>query len=78
MQSLAHELAAGTGLGGRDRRASSGSERARVNVTRAIRSAIARIADQSPALGQHMVTTVRTGTFCSYVPDVRVPLIWQL
>jgi hypothetical protein len=77
-QFLARELAAATGLGGRDRRAASGSERARVNVTRAVRSALARIALHSPALGDHLQATVRTGTFCSYVPDPRVPFTWQL
>jgi hypothetical protein len=66
------------GLGGRDRRAASSAERARVNVTRAIRAALGRIAEHSPALGRHLEATVRTGTFCSYVPDPRLPLTWQL
>jgi tetratricopeptide (TPR) repeat protein len=42
---LVRELARAVGLGGRDRRASSASERARAAVTRAVRQAIARIGD---------------------------------
>ena len=38
---LARELSRAVGLGGRDRRAASNSERARVSVTRAVRQAIA-------------------------------------
>jgi tetratricopeptide (TPR) repeat protein len=75
---LAHELAAATGLGGRDRKVASASERARVNVTRAIKAALARIAEHSPSLSRHLEATVRTGTFCSYSPDPRIPSTWQL
>lgn len=78
MEFLAHELAAAVGLRGRDRRAPSDAERARVNVTKAIRAALARIAEHSPALGRHLESTIRTGTFCSYVPDPRLPAIWQV
>jgi hypothetical protein len=75
---LTDELAAAVGLGGRDRKAASSAERARLSVTRAIRSALARIAEQSPALGRHFEATIRTGTFCSYNPDPRVPMVWEV
>ena len=75
---LAHELSAAVGLGGRDRKAASDSERARVNVTRAIRAAVDRIAEHSPALGKHFEATIRTGTFCAYTPDPRMPASWRL
>lgn len=78
MEFIADELAAAVGLGGRDRNAASAAERARVSVTRAIRSAIGRIADHIPALGRHLERTVRTGTYCSYNPDPRVPMSWQI
>ena len=45
----------------------------RVSVTRAIRAALARIAEQSPTLGSHFDATIRTGTYCSYHPDPRAP-----
>jgi CheY-like chemotaxis protein len=75
---LAHELAAAVGLGGRDRKAASDSERARINVTRAIKAVLDRIAEHSPDLAEHFEATLRTGTFCSYVPDPSSPLRWDL
>jgi hypothetical protein len=78
MDFLLRELAAATGLGGRSRRVGSDAERARVNVTRAIRSAMARISTGDEVLGQHFEQTVRTGTFCVYEPDRRAPVQWDL
>ena len=74
---LVHELSAAIGLGGRDRNAASPSERARVSVTRAIRATMGRIAEQSPSLDAHLAATIHTGTFCSYTPDPRAPIIWR-
>jgi tetratricopeptide (TPR) repeat protein len=70
---LIRELARGIGLGGRDRRAASVSERARSGVTRAIRQGIARIGEHNPELGEHLNRAVRTGTYCAYVPDPGAP-----
>jgi CheY-like chemotaxis protein/uncharacterized membrane protein len=75
---LAHELASAVGLGGHDRKVGSDAERARINVTRAIKAVLDRIAEHSPALAGHFEATLRTGTFCSYVPDPRSPLRWEL
>jgi len=77
-EALIHELAAAVGLGNRDRpSATSSAERARVSVTRAIRGAMDRLRDYSPSLGAHLEATIRTGTFCAYVPDPRAPIEWQ-
>ncbi len=65
---IAEQLARAVGLGGRSRVAASATERARVNVQRRLRDAVARIAEQDPALGRHLEWAVRTGTFCSYRP----------
>ena len=73
---LVRELARAYGLGGRGRRAASPSERARAGVTRAVRQAIARIGDHHPQLGGHLSRTIRTGTYCAYVPDPRAPARW--
>jgi tetratricopeptide (TPR) repeat protein len=73
---LVRELARAFGLGGRDRRAASASERARVGVTRAVRQAIARIDEHHPQLGEHLSRTIRTGTYCAYFPDPRAPAGW--
>jgi tetratricopeptide (TPR) repeat protein len=75
---LVRELSSAVGLGGRSRRTGSASERARAGVTRAIRQGIARIAEHHPELGVHLDRTIRTGTFCAYVPDPRIPTEWSL
>jgi tetratricopeptide (TPR) repeat protein len=73
---LMRELARAVGLGGRNRRAASASERARSGVTRAVRQAIARIGEHHPQLGEHLDHAVRTGTYCAYVPDPDAPMAW--
>jgi tetratricopeptide (TPR) repeat protein len=78
MDFIAHELSAAVGLGGRDRRVASAAERARVNVTRALRREIRRIAEEDAGLGRELETTVRTGTFCAYEPDPRRPVAWAV
>jgi tetratricopeptide (TPR) repeat protein len=75
---LARELARAVGLGGRDRRLGSNAERARASVTLAMRRAIGRIRAAHPALGAHLERTIRTGTFCVYLPDPRVPADWRM
>jgi hypothetical protein len=77
LEILTRELARATGLGGRSRRAGSAAERARLNVTRSISSAIKKIAAASPALGEHLAAAVRTGLFCVYSPDPRRPIDWD-
>ena len=75
---LVRELSRAVGLGGRGRRAGDASERARAAVTRAVRQAMARIGEQLPELGEHLDRTIRTGTYCSYLPDPRAPADWDL
>ncbi len=74
---LIQELAGATGLGGRARKAGAPAERARVNITRAVKAALVRIREHSAALGGHLASTIRTGAFCSYTPDPRLPSSWQ-
>ena len=78
MDFLVKELSGAEGLGGRARRAGSTTEKARINVTRAIRSAIRRLAEHDTELGRHLESTVRTGTFCSYNPDPLLRVTWHL
>ena len=66
---LVDQLAQAVGLGGRDRRAVSVSERARVNVTRAIRSAIRRIGEADRDAGHYLDSTVVTGAYCVFDPQ---------
>ena len=77
LEFLTDELARAVGLGGRDRRAASHAERARLNATRAIRTAMANLDRANPALGRHLSSTIRTGRYCSYTPDPRVPITWE-
>jgi non-specific serine/threonine protein kinase len=77
IDALTDQLAAAVGLGGRDRRAVSAADRVRVNVTKAIRSAIRRIAEHDVQLAQHLDRSVRTGTFCSYAPDAAAEVHWR-
>ena len=53
-------------------------ERARHRVNGAVRSAIDRIADSHPALGDHLRARVRVGATSSYVPDARAPVTWDV
>jgi hypothetical protein len=75
---LLDELRRATGLGGRLRMAGSDVERARTSVTRSIRYALERLALQHARLGEHLRSTIRTGTHCTYVPDPEASIGWQL
>ena len=75
---LTRELSRAVGLGNRARRAGSVGERARLNVTRAIKAAEETLARLNPSLGRYLRTTIRTGTFCVYRPDPRRLVAWTL
>ena len=70
LDALVGQLAQAFGLGGRSRKAASAAERARLNVTRALRSATARIIDALPEAGGALDRSIRTGMYCVYEPDV--------
>jgi hypothetical protein len=78
IDALTAELARAAGLGGRDRRQPSPVERARVSVTKAIRTAIKAVDKHHPALAQHLADAVRTGRLCSYAPPGEAPPQWLL
>jgi tetratricopeptide (TPR) repeat protein len=77
IEALTHELSRAVGLGGRNRRAASASERARQSITKTIKAVLERIAQSDGKLGDLFVRCVRTGTFCSYVPDPNFPIAWE-
>ncbi|HEV7652595.1 MAG TPA: AAA family ATPase [Actinophytocola sp.] len=72
---IAH-LTAAYGLGGRPRRAGDPAERARATATWRIRDAIGRVERAHPALGRHLRASIRTGTYCCYLPEE--PRAWVL
>ncbi|HYF28143.1 MAG TPA: hypothetical protein VD931_20530, partial [Baekduia sp.] len=78
LQQIADAVTGATGLGGRARRTGSPAERARVNVTRAIKAVLKRVAEHDELLGRELTATVRTGTFCLYEPDPRRPVTWEV
>jgi hypothetical protein len=73
---LLRELRGAFGLGGRARDVAPEAERARVNVTRTLRTAIERIADAAPAAAAHLRASVRTGASCRYDPAPGGPDRW--
>ena len=78
MEAISEQLAAGVGLGGRDRVAASDAERARSAVGHSIKLSIKKIADRVPALADHFGARIRTGAFCVYIPDQTRPIAWTL
>jgi hypothetical protein len=77
LQGIAEHLASAIGLGGRDRKASSDSERARSAVTKCIKRAIGAIGEAIPSLGHHLAARIKTGYFCSYNPHPQRPVAWK-
>jgi hypothetical protein len=82
---LAAAIDGATPSGQRDGRRSAAAERdaaqaerARINVTRALRATLTRIAGYAPGLGDELALSVRTGTYCVYAPDPRSPLRWTV
>jgi hypothetical protein len=61
IDALTSELSRAVGLGGRDRRAGSASERARQSVTKTIKSVLERIAQSDAAVGEVFSRCIRTG-----------------
>ena len=62
------QLSSAAGFGGRTRAFPDQPERARVAVGKAIRRALARIAESDAVIGEHLRQTVHTGARCSYWP----------
>ena len=74
---MTSELSRAVGLGGRNRRAASASERARQSISKTIKSVQERIAQSDAALGDIFLRCIKTGTFCSYQPDPDFPIAWE-
>ena len=73
---LIRELAAATGLGGRDRRLGDETERARKTVSARVRDALSKIERVHPELATHLRSALHMGTVCSYTPDE--PTTWKV
>ena len=77
IEALTRELSRAVGLGGRNRRAMSASERARQSISKTIKSVIDRIAQSDAKLADIFARCIRTGNFCSYQPDPDFPIAWE-
>jgi hypothetical protein len=77
IEALTRELSRAVGLGGRNRRAASASERARQTVTKTIKAVLDRIAQGDAQLGDFFARCIKTGNFCSYQPDPEFPIAWE-
>jgi hypothetical protein len=73
---LVHELAAAAGLGRRDRKLGDEAERARKTVSARVRDALAKIGPVHPELADHLRSSLRMGTRCSYSPAE--PVTWTM
>lgn len=76
LDAIAHQLSSAYGLGGRPRTQADPAERARKAVSKCLRTTIARIEGDHPALGRHLDASVRTGRYCSYQPPE--PVAWSV
>jgi hypothetical protein len=77
LDQLVGQLAAAFGLGGRQRIAGSAAEKARLNVTRAIRAAIGKVMAALPEAGAALDRGVRTGLYCCYQPSSDENVRWE-
>ncbi|SRR5579875_281329 len=78
IEALARQLAQAVGIFGRDRPSGSAAERARLNVTRAVRAAVQKIAERNAALGELLAASIKTGAFCAYLPNPQTRVEWRL
>ena len=78
VEALMGELRRAVGLGGRDRPSASSVEKARINVARSVRRAIAAVGTALPALGAHLEVSIVTGRSCRYAPEPATALRWTV
>ena len=78
LSSLTDGLRSALGLGGRSRRFTAETERARGTVSKSIRVSLERIQRNHQELGAHLSTCIRTGYFCAYMPDPGRQPSWRI
>jgi len=74
---IGNELNRASGRGGRSRKLPDALERARLNVTRALRTAQRQLGQHSSELGRHLARTLRTGQSCCYDPGPETSIVWE-
>jgi tetratricopeptide (TPR) repeat protein len=76
VERLLTKLARAAGLGGEDAGVERAAQRARVNASRTIKDAIARIREHDPGLARHLANAIHTGVLCSYTPESGTEAFW--
>ena len=77
-EALSHQLASAVGRHGRVRRSFSHVERARALVTKNIRASVERIRRNDAKLAEHFASSIRTGAFCAYLPQLEDGQSWRM
>jgi len=54
------------------------AERARLAVTKRIKALVMKLETCHPALAYYLRTTIKTGYYCTYLPDPHRPVSWEL
>ncbi len=72
------ELRRATGTGGRSRQITDESERARVNATRTLWTAVRWVEAEAPLAGAHLRASLHTGRFLRYQPAPGGPARWDV
>ena len=73
---LLDHISSSMGLAGKARKVGSSVEKARSAITWRIRSTIKKIEKSHPDLADHLSRSIKTGTYCSYKPEVSID--WKL
>ncbi|HTH07235.1 MAG TPA: hypothetical protein VL916_15245 [Ilumatobacteraceae bacterium] len=76
LDALIEHLTATLGQGGKIRRGSDTTERARTAVTHRLRTTIRQLHKAHPTLGRHLDQAIKTGAYCSYQPER--PTLWTV
>jgi TolB-like protein len=74
--SILDHLSNSLGMAGKSRKIGSTVEKARSAVTWRIRNTIKKIQKLHPELGLHLSNSIKTGTHCSYHPEIKID--WAL
>ena len=72
---IVDHLSKSMGLGGKQRKTNDQSDKARSAVTWRIRSTIKKINESHNSFAEHLSSSVKTGTFCSYKPHSKIEWI---
>lgn len=70
-ETLLEHLSQVTGLSNKVRKTGASHEKARAAVTWRIRNAIKKIEKIHPQLSKHLSNSIKTGSFCSYIPEMK-------